>query len=67
MAGMACVCSPDTLQATCDLPQHSTAELLLAALLVLAGMLVWRVERCCMDEDGDSDGEEEIPPEGMFT
>ena len=63
MAGMSCVCSPDTLQATCSLPEHSGAELLLAAMLLLAGMLAWRVERCCVD-DGESEDEGESGDEG---
>ena len=36
---MSCVCSPDSLQATCSLPEHAGTELLMAAMLLLAGML----------------------------
>ena len=67
-AGMSCVCSPDTLQATCSLPEHSGAELLLATMLLLAGILVWRLERCCVDTDASSDSEEgDEPPTSMFS
>ena len=55
MAGiMSCVCAQDTLQATCSLPEHSGTEVLLASMLLLVGMLAWRVERCCV---GDSESE----------
>ena len=69
MAGMSCVCSPDTLQATCSLPEHSGTELLLATVLVLVGGLVWRLERCCVDADASSDSEEDDdePPTSMFS
>jgi|EP01046_Picozoa_sp_COSAG06_P033489 hypothetical protein len=70
MAGMSCVCSPDnSLQATCSLPEHSGTELLLASMLVLAGILVWRLERCCVDADASSDSEEDNdePPTSMFS
>ena len=68
MAGMSCVCSPDSLQATCSLPDHSGAELLLGTMLVLVGMLVWRLERCCVGADASSDSEEDDePPTSMFS
>ena len=71
MAGMSCVCSPDTLQATCSLPtERSTAELLLATLLLLTGMLARRVEQCCVGGDGESEGDASGDDDGagsMYT
>ena len=68
MAGMSCVCSPDSLQATCSFPDHSGTELLLASMLVMVGILVWRLERCCVDASAGSDSEEDDePPTSMFS
>ena len=69
MAGMSCVCAHETLQATCSLPEHSGTELLLASMLAMVGILVWRLEHCCVDADSSSDSEEDDdePPTSMFS
>ena len=66
MAALQCLCAPDTLQASCTTPDHSGAEILATALIVLAGLLVYRIDRCCGDLE-ESDSEEDEPPSGMFS
>jgi hypothetical protein len=66
MAALQCLCTPNTLQASCTTPDHSGAEILATALIVLAGLLVYRIDRCCGDVE-ESDGEEDEPPSGMFS
>ena len=66
MAALQCLCTPDTLQASCTTPDHSGAEILATALIVLAGLLIYRIDRCCGDVE-ENESEEDEPPSGMFS
>ena len=67
MAALQCLCTPDTLQASCTTPDHSGAEILATALIVLAGLLVYRIDRCCGEVEENESEEEDEPPSGMFS